>query len=219
MQYPSLILQNQFGEKSKNAIIGGQISCNFIVDSANGNGLGIRSLKGNGVKAVYMHTSATPAALNPNPAAGIIIAQLSIAYAGYDSGAYGFVSPSTGSPTASPSNHALVYIAALGSSSLAQWVASGLNVGVVPAVGAAFISNGVAIVGGGTVISAGISGVNSMEIVGDPNLTSNVASGALVYTQILGPTSSSVTTQIPKAPADGTVISLQFNMLSLHMEP
>lgn len=37
-----------------------QIDCNFIVDPTNGNGLGIRSLKGAGVPAVYMHT--TPAA-------------------------------------------------------------------------------------------------------------------------------------------------------------
>lgn len=35
------------------------LDCNFIVDSANGNGLGIRSLKGPCVSAVYMHSSAT----------------------------------------------------------------------------------------------------------------------------------------------------------------
>jgi hypothetical protein len=33
------------------------IDCNFIVDSTNGNGLGLRSLKGSGVQAVYMNTS------------------------------------------------------------------------------------------------------------------------------------------------------------------
>ena len=35
------------------------IDCNFIVDPANGNGLGIRSLKGQGVANVYMNTSAS----------------------------------------------------------------------------------------------------------------------------------------------------------------
>src|ERR1017187_394412 len=47
------------------------LDCNFVVDSANGNGLGIRNLKGSGrVAQVFMHTSATPAAGNPNPVAG-----------------------------------------------------------------------------------------------------------------------------------------------------
>jgi len=42
------------------------IDCNFVVDSTNGNGLGIRSLKGSGVQAVYMNTqnSSTPGQLN-----------------------------------------------------------------------------------------------------------------------------------------------------------
>src|ERR1035437_5544829 len=34
------------------------IDCNFVVDSTNGNGLGIRSLKGSGVQQVFMNTSA-----------------------------------------------------------------------------------------------------------------------------------------------------------------
>ena len=37
------------------------VYCNFIVDAANGNGLGTRSLKSNGyIDAVFMHTSSTP---------------------------------------------------------------------------------------------------------------------------------------------------------------
>lgn len=35
------------------------IDCNFVVDSTNGNGLGVRSLKGQGVRNVFMHTSAS----------------------------------------------------------------------------------------------------------------------------------------------------------------
>lgn len=34
------------------------VHCNFVVDSTNGNGLGIRSLKGSGVQNVFMNTSA-----------------------------------------------------------------------------------------------------------------------------------------------------------------
>jgi hypothetical protein len=35
------------------------IDCNFIVDTANGNGYGNRTLKGQGVEAVYMHSTAS----------------------------------------------------------------------------------------------------------------------------------------------------------------
>jgi len=46
------------------------IDMNFIVDSTNGNGLGIRSLKGPTVANVYMQTTATPAKGNPLVASG-----------------------------------------------------------------------------------------------------------------------------------------------------
>lgn len=76
------------------------IDCSFIVDSANGNGLGIRSLKGAGVQAVYMHTSATPAAGNPNPAAGYALIQLANNYNRYCGGFSGYVSNLSGSNVA-----------------------------------------------------------------------------------------------------------------------
>lgn len=77
------------------------IDCNFIVDATNGNGLGIRSLKGAGVRNVFMHTSSTPGRgaqnyLNPNPAAGVALVQLHKNYNRYCGGFSGFVSPTTG---------------------------------------------------------------------------------------------------------------------------
>lgn len=77
------------------------IDCNFIVDATNGNGLGIRSLKGQGVENVFMHTSSTPGRgpngyLNPNPASGYALIQLSSNYNRYLGGFSGFVSPVTG---------------------------------------------------------------------------------------------------------------------------
>lgn len=36
-----------------------QLDCNFVVDPANGNGLGIRNLKGPGIANVFMHTTAS----------------------------------------------------------------------------------------------------------------------------------------------------------------
>jgi len=87
-----------YGFESKPVIV----DCNFIVDSTNGNGLGIRSLKGQGVKNVFMHTSATPGKgpngyLNPNPAAGFALLQISYNYVRYYGGFSGFVSPVAGS--------------------------------------------------------------------------------------------------------------------------
>lgn len=77
------------------------IDCNFVVDAANGNGLGIRNLKGWGVKNVFMHTTSTPAAnrgyLNPNPAPGYALIQLDNNYNRYAGGFSGFVSPLSGS--------------------------------------------------------------------------------------------------------------------------
>ncbi len=77
------------------------IDCNFVVDATNGNGLGIRSLKGQGVENVFMHTSATPGKgpnglLNPNPASGYAWVQLSANYNRYLGGFSGFVAPVTG---------------------------------------------------------------------------------------------------------------------------
>ena len=79
-----------------------KIDCNFVVDSTNGNGLGLRSLKSNGfVRNVFMHTSATPGSndgyLNPNPAAGYAYIQMKGNYNKYLGGFSGFVSPTTGS--------------------------------------------------------------------------------------------------------------------------
>lgn len=78
------------------------INCDYVVDAANGNGLGIRSLKGNGVRNVFMHTSSTPGHgggnyLNPNPASGYALIQLRNNYNRYCGGFYGYSSPVTGS--------------------------------------------------------------------------------------------------------------------------
>lgn len=81
------------------------VDCSFIVDSTNGNGLGIRSLKGSGVRNVFMHTSASPGRgagnyLNPNPASGYALIQLKNGYSRYAGGFSGFVAPLSGSSLA-----------------------------------------------------------------------------------------------------------------------
>ena len=158
------------------------VSCNFIVDSTNGNGLGIRSLKGPLVKSVYMHTSATPAAGNPNPASGIILVQLQDNYNRYLGGFSGQVSPVSGTPLTATVNHTAYVIVSLGTATLAQWQAVGLPKGVKPAVGAAFIATASATIGGSAAVEATASAgsaVDHIEVLGDPNQTLALSQSAI----------------------------------------
>lgn len=93
---------NNGGRMYSNAATPSLIDCNFIVDATNANGRGIRSLKGQGVADVFMHTSATPGVgpsgyLNPNPASGYALVRLSSNYNRYLGGFSGMVSPLSGS--------------------------------------------------------------------------------------------------------------------------
>lgn len=197
------------------------ITCNFIVDSTNGNGLGIRSLKGATVQAVYMHTSATPDPLNPNPASGTIVVQLQDNYNRSLAGFRSIVSPVSGSALKvdnSVLTPGVAYvISTLGDASLATWQALGVPVGVTPAVGVSFI----ALTNGGSAnastsrvmaTAAAGSGIASIESVGDSNLS--IAPNRLVQNY-----GAQFILQCRDyagaiaAPADGTVISLSF-MLS-----
>lgn len=193
------------------------LSCNFVVDSTNGNGLGIRSLKGGGIKAVYMHTSASPSAANPNPTVGAIIVQLQDNYRAVLGGMKSLVSPVTGSNLTATVNHTPALITALGTATLAQWHAVGLPVGITPAVSVAFVATATATIGGSATVKAlGNSGIVTVETIGDSGLANSVnpaapaTQGMQILLQCLGATDASTTTLIPKAPADGTVIALSF---------
>lgn len=188
------------------------IDCSFIVDSTNGNGLGLRSLKSAGmIKSVYMNTSATPAAGNPNPAAGIIQVRFADNYRRYVSGTSGFVGPTATSSTSTVTN-VINVISVLGTATTAQWVAVGLPIGVTPAVGAAFIATSSAVIGGSAqtiLASATGAGIDHIEVVGDPNLTisPNPASangiGGYIYLRCYEGTTLT-------APNAGTVVGLTF---------
>lgn len=334
------------------------IDCNFIVDSTNGNGLGIRSLKGSGVQNVFMHTSATPGLgannyLNPNPAAGYAMIQLNNNYNRYCGGFYGFSSQVTGSalnidatsaaltagvpyvitsvghaaagtvtvaPVADVSgslastwfslydaygNTFIIWFSVSGVGSApvgvpgilvqqtissgataaqigaalvltisnlpsgiagvnsftasgtttvtivntstnpyelpgapadgliptgftfawtvndknkADWRGVGLPSGVEPSIGASFVATATGFgKSTGQVKASGISGIASIEVIGDPNASLNPVPvggspnvGGFVLVQFLAPTSSSVTTMIPTAPAAGATIGLSF---------
>jgi hypothetical protein len=253
MSFPTLITKNQQGEQINQSIIAGssQLWLNFVVDHSNGNGLGIRSLKGNCAANVFMNTSQTPATGNPNPVAGLILVELANPYAAYINGTYGFVSPVSGSAVNITSGLSLgkaYVITTVGTSTAANWQAIGLPVGVVPAVGVAFIcTSASAGTGTGVVMLAAAAGagIDHLEIVGDPNTTCNVATGALIILQCMsgnvtlnsytpaGTNNSATppiftgtpavltgtTSKILTAPADNTVIGMTFNMVPIVASP
>jgi hypothetical protein len=150
------------------------VDCNFIVDSTNGNGFGVRSLKGQGVASLFMHTTATPGRtaagiLNPNPPPGYILMQFADNFQRYYGGFTGQIGPVSGAATSVTANAAYV-ITGLGTATQAQWNSIGLPNGVTPALGAPFIANAsTAVPAGGTVGTQAFSGIDHIEVFGDPN--------------------------------------------------
>jgi len=199
------------------------LDCNFIVDSSNGNGLGIRSLKGPMIQNVFMHTSATPGAgnsnlaspnvvvTNPNPGSGTIIIQLQDNFNRSLSGFNAIVSPVSGTPLTSTTANVANVIVSLGTASLAQWQARGLPLGITPAVGVSFVASSSGVIGGSAAVeiaAAAGSGVASIETLGDPNLslspdpTKNQGFGGQIILQCRDYAGAIV------APANGSVISI-----------
>jgi len=200
-----------------------KIDLNFVIDPANGNGLGIRSLKSNGyVRNVFMYTSATPGKgdgfTNPNPAVGFAWIQLTQNFNAYIGGFSGFVRKLSGSNVAIDATNLTLgqayVITSLGTSTLADWQAIGLPAGLTPTPGQSFIAiksgNGA---GSGQVQVPVVSGITSVEVVGDPNTMINNSQisangGAWVLVQFLAASSSTNTALVPNAPAVGSVVGM-----------
>ena len=206
------------------------LDCNFIVDSANGNGLGIRSLKGPYIQNVFMNTSATPGVgnsnpntpglvvTNPNPASGTIIVQFQDNYNRIYTGGNSIVSPIGSSSNTPSAQYAAQVITSLGTTTAAQWLAAGVPAGVTPAVGVAFIAASASAIGGtGTVAPTAAAGsrIFSIETVGDSNQSlaplpsAAQGFGGQIILQCRNASGTSAASAIA-APADGTVISLSF---------
>lgn len=193
------------------------IDCNFVVAVSDTGGLGITSLKGPAVQAVYMHTSATPSALNPNPASGTIIVQLQDNYNRLFSVSSSIISPNSGSAlkvdnAALTANVAYV-ITTLGDATAAEWHTLGVSAGITPAVGVVFIAASTGIAGNtrtSRVMAAAAagSGVASIEAIGSPNASiapnglANQGFGAQIMLQCRDYAGALV------APADGSIISI-----------
>lgn len=159
---------------------------------------------------------------NPNPLAGFCLIQFKQNFNYYLGGFDGFVSPTINTTTAVTSgltSGQAYVITVLGTTTLAEWQSIGLTQGLTPTVGQSFIvPPGVTGTGGshtGKVGTPSVSGVTTVEVVGDPNQSINNANiaanaGALVLVQFLAPTSASVTTAVPTAPANGSVCGMTF---------
>jgi hypothetical protein len=91
-------LGNNYGKfysfQSKPVILDLQFQVNSAV------GAGVQNVKGQGVQAVYMHTSTTPVTGSPNPATGICLIHLAYSYTRIYAGPWNIVSPLTGSDLA-----------------------------------------------------------------------------------------------------------------------
>lgn len=177
-----------------------QLDLSFVVNAADTAGLGITSLKSNGyVQNVFMHTGATPGSnngyTNPNPASGICIVQLRNNFNAF-LGATASITSTTQTSTKidnSALTAGVVYVISIvGNSTTAQWQAVGLPPGVTPAVGAAFVATSVG-AGANTSTSrvqvSHLSGVATMEWIGNPIVTANTAiytnSGMYLIAQML----------------------------------
>lgn len=150
------------------------------------------------------------AGANPNPAPGFVMIRLTNSFNHYLGQLTSFESPvdSTTATTATVAGQAYV-ISALGTATLAQWQARGLTPGFTPAVGQSFIASSSGTIGGSAEVSKALnagSGVTSMEVVGNPDLSianSSIAAngGAIVIGQFMS--SAGVT-----PPADGSVVNM-----------
>src|SRR5258706_6798369 len=97
-------LGNNYGKSYAFLSKPGVLDLSFGGDSSNENGLGVKSIKGQGVKNVFMHTSMSPGMsngyLNPNPIAGVALIELAYNYNEVKGGPLNIVSPLSGSDLA-----------------------------------------------------------------------------------------------------------------------
>lgn len=162
---------------------------------------------------------------SPAPESGIIVVQFQDNFNRYFFGTSGFVSPLEGTPISISTGSSLeigvpYVIVSVGTTTLVQWQAVGVPVGIVPAVGVAFIATATSGAGTGVVELPTVSGITSIEVIGDPNATITskaatvlgISSGAYMVLQSLAATDSSTTTLVPTAPAPGSVVGLSFFM-------
>ncbi len=162
------------------------------------------------------------------PAAGLIYVTFQDNWNYYYWGTAGFVSPLSGTPItistpASLTIGAAYTIVSLGTTTLLQWQAAGVPIGTyfgsptagtpsLPTVGTTFIAIATSGLGTGVVETSTWSGIDHIEVIGDPNQTISSktptilgqSGGAYMVLQALNATG------VVTAPTNGTVIGLSF---------
>lgn len=97
-----------------------------------------------------------------------------------------------------------------------DWDSVGLQPGLIPTLGQTFVATSAGgALGSGTVKLAGVSGITSIEVIGNPNSSINNSSiatygGAWITVQFLAATAAGNTALIPTAPAPGSVVAMSF---------
>ncbi len=153
-----------------------QIDASFTVLATNADG--ISGLKAPGVQNIFMHTSTTPSASNPNPAAGNIIVRLQDNYQRLIAVEAMLQSANSGSDVkidnSAMTAGAVYVITTLGNATAAKWHTIGVPAGVTPAVGVSFVaaSNG----GAGNTLTSRVQTQATMTtmniaVVGNPDTT------------------------------------------------
>jgi hypothetical protein len=191
------------------------LDCNFVIDSGNGNGLGQRNLKGQGIFQVYSH-STVPIAGNNVPV-GFLKVFFNDPFFRYYGGFSGFVSQVSGTPilvTAGLVVGTVYVIVAVGTTTQAEWQALGVPAGTLAAVGVAFIAtSAVAGVGTGVVEIPAVngSGISRLDVIGDPTTTLlNQPPGTNVNPYMILRMFGTQNPGVATAPADGSVCGLAF---------
>jgi hypothetical protein len=168
--------------------------------------------------------------LNPNPAAGYALVQFKNNFNIYVGGFSGFVTPVSGTPilvTAGLTIGNPYIITTVGTTTQAQWQTLGLPAGLVPTVGQSFIAiTAAAGVGTGVVEApaASGSGIQLIDVIGDPNQSINNSSiaangGAYVLLRFLSATAAGNTALVATAPANGSVCGMTFKFDQSSADP
>jgi hypothetical protein len=191
---------------------------------AQSNGAGQTGLLGSAIGQVFMHTSGTKATykgVTNNVAAGYAQVFMAPNFNTFLRCSATISAPLTGTnvPVTSALTVGQAYvITTVGTTTTAQYQALGLQAGITPAVGVAFIASSATPTSGTGQVqtpTASSAGTNTIEIIGSPSTTlTNLAQptngGGYVILRFVGPTSSAVTTPIAIQPADGAQIRLEF---------
>lgn len=161
------------------------VDCQFTVNSAVAGG--ISDLVGPGVADVFMAGDAVSG--EPDPNAGFIVIKLDDPYNGLYNCLASIDSPNGAEVSISASTMTAgnpYVISVLGSTTDAQWEAIGVPASVDPAVGVPFIVNATFGSGTGEVKAASVSGIDSIEVVGLPDLSLKASGDGIPVTGNVG---------------------------------